>query len=419
MNVFRLKSIFFVLITSLLPSLVGLVTSPIILKNAGIEKLGYLTIIWSITGFFSLFEFGISKSITYYISKFKDDYFLRSKFFSCGFFLLLLLSVFIVLVGFIILFIVSGFTSLLTNELIISIVVVIITIPVVINSNVFKSVLEGDMRFALVSSIRLPTGIFLFLVPLILSYKYTELYIFCLGILVVRIISCTFYYVMSSGVVHFNYKFVTKSECKTILRFGGWLTVSNTIVPILTQIDRYFLLASTGVIGVSYYTTTQDALSRSLIIPSSIVSVIFPYFSREDNEEEKKKILIKSVLAVSFIFFALTIFFYFYAKEILTLWMGADFASQSYIYSIYIMLCMTINAIGYVPYNYIQSFDRTDITAKLHLIQIVFYLPILFVLIKIYGIWGAIASWILRIVFDTLSLLYICFFQKRLFGKDS
>ena len=49
---------------------------------------------------------------------------------------------------------------------------------------------------------------------------------------------------------------------------------------------------------------------------------------------------------------------------------------------------------------------RADITAKLHLAELPFFLIILFVLVGQYGVVGAAVAWVLRITFDAVGLTW-------------
>ena len=53
---------------SLAPLLIGLITIPILLEALGNEKLGILTLIWALIGYFSIFDFGLGRALTQRIS---------------------------------------------------------------------------------------------------------------------------------------------------------------------------------------------------------------------------------------------------------------------------------------------------------------------------------------------------------------
>ena len=66
-----------------------------------------------------------------------------------------------------------------------------------------------------------------------------------------------------------------------------------------------------------------------------------------------------------------------------------------------------INSIAQIPFAFIQGAGRPDLTAKLHLIELPFYLLVLWWLISSYGIEGAAIAWVGRVGFDSLVLFVI------------
>ena len=69
------------------------------------------------------------------------------------------------------------------------------------------------------------------------------------------------------------------SSIKGILNFGGWLTLSNIISPIMNYMDRFLVGSLLSVTSVAYYTTPYDTLMKLQIFPVSIMSVLFPRVS--------------------------------------------------------------------------------------------------------------------------------------------
>ena len=57
---------------ALFPLLVGFVCIPFILENIGVERLGILTIIWALIGYFTIFDFGLGRALTYQIALFRS-----------------------------------------------------------------------------------------------------------------------------------------------------------------------------------------------------------------------------------------------------------------------------------------------------------------------------------------------------------
>ena len=65
-----------------------------------------------------------------------------------------------------------------------------------------------------------------------------------------------------------------------------------------------------------------------------------------------------------------------------------------------------LNSLANVPFGLVQSVGRPDLTAKSHMIELPFYLFILWWLLNAYGIVGVAIAWVLRVAVDTIILYY-------------
>ena len=55
------------------PLLAAAVAIPYLLTSLGNEKFGLLALIWSLIGYFGLFDFGVGRALTYEVSRKKDE----------------------------------------------------------------------------------------------------------------------------------------------------------------------------------------------------------------------------------------------------------------------------------------------------------------------------------------------------------
>lgn len=65
---------------------------------------------------------------------------------------------------------------------------------------------------------------------------------------------------------------------------------------------------------------------------------------------------------------------------------------------------MFINSIARISSALIQGAGRPDVTAKIHLVELPFYILTLWWLLGAYGIKGAAIAWVVRVGIDTLML---------------
>jgi len=99
--------------------------------------------------------------------------------------------------------------------------------------------------------------------------------------------------------------------------------------------------------------------------------------------------------------FPLTLLIVTLAYEGLDLWLGGEFAQNSTRVVQWLAVGVFINSLAHVAFSLVQATGRPDITAKLHLVELPFYLISLWWLVAEYGIEGAAIAWVIRIVIDT------------------
>ena len=92
------------------------------------------------------------------------------------------------------------------------------------------------------------------------------------------------------------------------------------------------------------------------------------------------------------------------AHEGMTLWLGVEFADNSVFVLQWLIVGVFINSIAQIPFALVQGAGRPDLTAKMHLIELPFYLWTLWWLLGVYGIKGAAIAWVVRVGIDTLIL---------------
>src|SRR6266481_6770702 len=56
------------LLGQIVPMVVAVVTIPIIIRGMGVERFGVLSLVWVVVGYFSLFDLGIGRALTKFVS---------------------------------------------------------------------------------------------------------------------------------------------------------------------------------------------------------------------------------------------------------------------------------------------------------------------------------------------------------------
>jgi O-antigen/teichoic acid export membrane protein len=177
----------------------------------------------------------------------------------------------------------------------------------------------------------------------------------------------------------------------------------------MSYFDRFFIGAFLTMEAVAYYATPYDLVNRLWIIPGSLMPVLFPAFSAysADRRDELASLYNRMVKYLFLILAPLAAGLLVLANPLLSLWLGDEFAAVSSPILQLLALGVLVNSLAFVPYNALQAIGRPDLTAKLHFLELPFYLASIWFLIKTLGLVGVALAWVLRVVIDA-GLLFWC-----------
>ena len=399
--------------------LVGLLVVPVILNGIGVEKLGILTLIWAMIGYFSIFDFGLGRALTQKTSSLivqgqHNRYVSVAK---SGMALVVLTGI----VGSAVL-VVSVFTfgvrwlkvsPDVEQEVTNSILIAAIAIPITTATSGLKGILEGMSEFRVINLYKLGLGLANFITPVISITLYgNDLPAIVLFLVLSRVI-IMFAYLGSVQVrlayIHNGGDSANRADIRDLIVFGSWMTLSNLIGPLMSMADRFLVSAIVGASLVAYYTIPCDFLVRLLIIPAALTATLFPVFVQQllTNHTEAKALYsysLKIILISMLIILVPTSTFAYFG---LSVWLDKDFADMSCNVVLILSIGVLFNGMAQLPFATIQANGDAKTTSLVHLFELILYAPVLYFLVLYYGINGAACAWTLRAVFDFAALQYI------------
>jgi O-antigen/teichoic acid export membrane protein len=280
-----------------------------------------------------------------------------------------------------------------------------LSLPFVLSAAGLQGVLEAYQRFHHVNAVRLPMGVAALIGPLLIL-PYTHSVAAMTAVLAItRIAAWAALVALCWQPVFAARPKVRISLVLPLLRMGGWMTVSNAVSPIMVYVDRLLIGALLSMTAVTYYAAPYDVITKLWIIPSSLLSVLFPAFAIAALEPGRLAQLFKRGVHIVFlVMFPLALTIVTFAPEGITIWLGAEFAQQSTSVLRWLTVGVLINSIGWVPFALIQGVGRPDLTAKMHLVEAPLYLVVLWYLVSVHGVVGAAVAWTLRLGIETVVL---------------
>lgn len=409
------KHSFLNLAGQILPMIVGLVSIPLLIKNIGLERFGILTIVWAVIGYFSLFDFGLSRVVTSKVASLRREK--KPEQIPLIFWSSLRLILIFTIMGAGLLFCLSFFPDLFAGkaapevvmEGILCLQLMALTLPAITLTAGFKGLLEADHRFAELNKLQVLQGFLNFTLPLAVSYLTPNL-----GTIVISL--ATLRYVFF--ILHARLTFRLEPRLKTIsllplresfplIKEGGWFSISNIIGPIMIYFDRFFLAALFPAQTLAYYTTPFEIVSRIQIIPAALTRTLFPTFAKNRIGPETYRIYRRAVILMSALMGSIALIGVPLARPAIGFWISKDFAEQSSFILALLLIGFSINSIAWIPFTLLQSLGRPDLTAKLHLAEVPFYCALLYFLTTKFGLPGAAISWGIRSLVDLFVLLFL------------
>ena len=411
------KNIIWNLLGNVLPLVVGLLIFPLIISAYGTERFGLLALAWSLVGYFSLFDMGLSRAITQMVSERLSKQIDNAEIVEMirtSFHVMWLLG----LIGGSVLWLIVPWlitdmlkiSSALNHETIQAFSILAFSIPLVVHTSALRGVLDALQLFKQASLIRIVLGVGTFVGPYIASLFGASLIYAAYSLVLVRVIS----WVMHFYVVHNTALLKTKSLnyhgkwLKPLFSFGGWMTVSNVIGPLMVYLDRFVIAAIIGASAVAYYVAPYEVVTKMWAVPAAISGVLFPLFAKEwqKNPITSAKFLNQGVTYVLIFLYPLVLFMSLFAHEWLLIWLNQEFSVNGAVIVGWLAAGVLVNSVAQIIFAKVQGAGRADWTAKLHMLEVLPYLLILWFALKHFGIAGAAFAWFLRVTVDMFGLVY-------------
>jgi O-antigen/teichoic acid export membrane protein len=397
-----------------IPLLAGLMSIPIIIGELGVERFGVLTLTWIVIGYFGIFDLGLGRALTKLAADRIGNH-RETDIPEVAWTALLLMTAFGIVAAIIVFltapWLVESLLSLhgnLQQETLYSFYLLAGSIPLVISTTGLIGLLQAYQRFGLINSIRIPMGVFNFVGPL-LVLPFTNSLVAIVGVLVAgRIIAWIIYFRVNLHTIPGLLKKTrtNRAMIKPLFSFGGWMTISNIVGPLLLYADRFLIASLLSVAAVAYYTTPYEVVTKLIIIPASVVGVLFPAFSTAFSVDGARALFLykQTVKYVSAIMIPAALLIIVFSRQGLTLWLGEEFAEHSFRVAQILTAGCLINGYGLISQSLVQASGRPDLTAKLHLLELPFYATYLWLLTTSHGITGAAAAWFIRVTISALVL---------------
>lgn len=394
------------------PLIVAVFAIPPLVRGLGTERFGVLMLAWTVIGYFNLFDLGLGRALTKLVAE-RLGAGHESEIPAIVWTALAMTGV----MGIAGTALVAGLCPWLVQDVLKIPIhlqaetlkvfyLLAFSIPIVLSSAGLRGILEAHQCFGLVNAVRIPLGIFTFLGPLAVLPFSNSLFPVLAVLVAGRLLASGVHVLLCLRLVP-ALRHGIRVRCamvKPLLSFGSWMTVSNIIGPLMVYMDRFLIGATVSMVAVAYYATPYEVVTKLWLIPGALVGVLFPAFSATFIQDRARAAWLfgRGISYVFLALFPLALIIVTLAHEGLEFWLGTEFADNSSFVLQWLAVGVFINSLARVASGLIQGAGRPDLAAKTHLIELPFYLLLLWWLLGAYGIAGAAIAWVVRVAVDTV-----------------
>jgi len=400
-----------------LPLLVGAATIPWLIGRLGVERFGIVTLLWAVIGYFSLFDFGLGRALTQQVAariggerEREIPGLVRSGLrftFLAGIIGALILAV----AAHPLAFSALNVSKPLQPETWYSLLIAAVGIPLATVSAGLRGVIEAYEHFLSSNVARIFLGVSIFLFPVIGVWLHgPSLVVVTTWLILSRVASTLlfWYFLWRLPYRKLGRLPVEPGTAKKLLSFGIWMAVSNLISPLLVNADRFVISHMLGAGLVAFYTVPFEFLVRLLILPGAIGTTLLPRLARSHTTDPAHaRAVFRTGLKITFLLMSgLAVTCSLIAYPLMQRFLAPGFASQSIGVVLILSVGIVINGLSYIPYTALHSMRIARPVGILHCVELVIYLPLLYVCVKAGGLEGAAIAWVLRASIDCAGMFY-------------
>lgn len=392
-----------------LPLLMAVPAMGVLARLLGVERFGLFTIAYALMGYASVFDAGLSRAVIRFVSASREDKNKVNAILGTSIYTVVAISFFIVILSYILAPALVKFLNVSDSihvELIEALRLLGLCVPALLLTQVWRAYLEGVENFSSLNIQQILTSPFIILLPLV-CVLYKPSLVSAIGGLVVGrwIVAFISWRLCLRHLENFK-RIFQKGVLTELISFGGWVTLSNIIGPLMGFIDRFAVSHYSGANIVAHYSGPSDMVSRLSMFPGAVARALFPRLSFIESKNGRTVYL--RTLCYVFIFsVCLALPFFIFASEILGLWLGASYKGDAAGVFRMLLIGFVFNSVAQICFARIQSAGYAKWTGLVHIIEFLPYLILLYILTISYSILGAATAFTIRAFVDFILLFFV------------
>lgn len=394
---------------------IAVAAMPYVIHHLGPDRFGLLSLAWIVVGYFALFDLGIGPATTKFVAELlgKGEAEKLPE-------LVWTALASQVCFGFVAGILLAAATPALVSDVLripaslqtearVVFFILAVSFPIDFANGSLQGVLMATQRFDLVNAVAVPSSALTYLVPVGALALGFGLPAIVLGLVVARLAAAAVLFALDARVhpslahgIRFNRRLV-----RSLVGYGGWVTVSGAVGPVLVYFDRFLIGALISIAAVGFYQPPYMISTKLWILPTSLMTTLFPAFSSSAGRGDMEWVgnaLIRSLKFLLLLVGPVAVVLVFFAHPILTIWLGPKFAAEGTAALQILAVGVLINSLAQAPSGLLLGIGRPDLTAKFHLAELPVHVVLAWVLVSRFGLAGASLVWTIRVSVDFILL---------------
>lgn len=409
----------------IVPLIAAYIFVPPLIHKIGEQRFGLLALAWGFIGYSGMLDLGIGRALTQFVARLrannKDAPIIHHVFFTAERITLITGSIsglFIFLIALIGCDACIKTHNIPRHELTYSMLLLAIALPAHAISSTYRGMNEAYMKFKGISILKMILGILNFIGPYAISL-FTNLLPWLVAPLVFTRLMLLFIFrslatlcLRTTDPCDGDATF-SSTIARQLFKFGGWATLSSILSPIMLQADRFLIAATVSADSVTTYVIPYEIVVQSLVLVSSVSSVVFPHMSNliSANSKHWKSYFRRWLTLLTASMFLISVAMATFLPALLRWWLKETFNPLSGTIGQVLCIGVFANAIGSMHFAILHAKGRSDLTAKLHLIELPLFVLLLLHLLDSLGVVGAAWAWTARMIFDAIALSLLFAYQ--------
>ena len=398
-----------------------MVAIPHLIASIGNERFGLLSLAWAMMSYAGVLDLGIGRALTQMVSRLRGQKMTYEIPIALATAARITMTAGLIGSVAIVLFSWSDGAKFIKaehiplSEIHYSILLLAIALPAQAMSATYRGMNEAYLNFRGISILRVVLGTINFAGPLVISFFSTNLAWLIASLVASRVGSLLIFRRLAFDCLVKNEPDYTPESliyspatAKMLFSFGGWVTVSSIISPMMVQMDRFLIASMISAAAVTVYVVPYELVAQSLVLVSAISSVIFPTLTRlmQERPREWLPYFQTWLFRVGGMMFLVTSSLIFLMPYILKIWLKGHFDPTSVMVGQILCLGIFSNSLGSMYYALLHAKGKAHVTAKIHMFELPLYLTFLYFALKEFGVVGAAIAWSSRITLDMLLLTW-------------